>query len=331
MGCVVVERGGAVERLCVVSEDDLVEDRLAALGSVGWEVTRSRGLFSEAGEADWVLIDLRDRGRQPLGEGFRAFPFGRYLVLGELGRGMFGRVVEALNTETNERVALKLPSHELLDDPTVNARFVREVFALARVDSPYVCRYVDNGLVGQRLYLAMELVEGPTLEEHVRERGGLSEAEVRGLLEGLAQAVRALHREGLVHRDIKPANVILRGGNVGRPVLADFGLVRPAESSALTSKSVVLGSPGYVPPEYLLEDVFEPAGDLFAVGMVARYALTGAHYKCGLAPFQLLTDMAKQEVEVPEVPLAEVVRALVRHDPSERLESGTALLQRLEA
>ena len=323
-----------MDRVHVVSSDPNAADSLRASLASSEELTQGRMVpRSQLDAPDWLVLDLR-RGKDAR-DGIREEPYlwGRFVVHGELGHGAFGRVLEAFDTERRREVALKLPAHQALEDPQTNARFLREVFGLAQVNSPFICQYLDNGVVDEQPYLAMELVDGVTLQDYVAERGPLTELQILELLEGLGQALQVLQREGLVHRDIKPANVILRDANTARPVLADFGLVRPASSDALTGAHMVMGSPGYLPPEYLLGDDYDRRGDLFALGMVARFAFTGEHYKQGLPTFKLLTDMTENDIprlRQASPPLALLVQQLTRRDPKARLQLARILLQRLD-
>ena len=173
---------------------------------------------------------------------------GRYTLRGELGRGGFAIVYRAWDPARVAEVALKVLHPHLAPDADARRRFLREAQLATQVQHPHLIRTFEAGEVDGRLYLAMELIEGHTLDRQVRARGPLPLAEVAALLAGLGPAVDALHAAGLVHRDITAANVLVEAAS-GRAVLSDFGIARALDHTGQTSEVALVASWQYVAPE----------------------------------------------------------------------------------
>jgi eukaryotic-like serine/threonine-protein kinase len=204
----------------------------------------------------------------------------RYEVLGALGSGGFGNVMEGRDVATGRRVALK----ELVGKQArALERFKREFRALQNVHHPNLVRLDALFEHEGAWYIAMELVEGTDLCEYVRPGGVLDFARLRAAFSGLAQALGALHELGFVHRDVTPANV--RVTSTGRAVLLDFGLL--AQSGDETEATVV-GTPAYAAPEQLAGSAPAALADVYALGVCLYEGLTGALPHAGETPPALL-------------------------------------------
>jgi serine/threonine protein kinase len=199
---------------------------------------------------------------------------GPYEILSVLGHGGMGAVLEARDTTTGRRVALKTIRESYAQDASAEARFEREGRVLSLLAHPNVVRFEGRGRASGVTWIAMELVTGSSLVERLSKEGRLPLGEAcrigRAVAEGLAYA----HALGLVHRDLKPGNVLL--GNRGEVKLADFGLARRRdESLVLTQKGEVVGTPLYMAPEQLDGIPATPATDVFALGAVLFHMIAG--------------------------------------------------------
>ncbi|MFE6027248.1 bifunctional serine/threonine-protein kinase/ABC transporter substrate-binding protein [Streptomyces niveus] len=196
---------------------------------------------------------------------------GGHRLLARLGAGGMG-VVYLGRAESGELAAVKVILPEYADQPEFRARFRREVTAARRVDSPWVVSVTGADPDASAPWLATAFVPGPSLAETVAACGPLPSRGVRVLGRMLARALTTVHEAGLVHRDVKPGNVLL---TVDGPRLIDFGIAHTTEETALTSAGVVIGTPGFLAPEQARARPASPASDVFALGCLMAYAITG--------------------------------------------------------
>ena len=194
-----------------------------------------------------------------------------YHLVRRIGAGGMGSVHEALDADGN-RVAVKVLHESIAADPAARERLRREVELLHRVRGKGVARVLDAEVDGVVAFVVTELVDGPTLEDDVREHGPLDAEELGGLAHGLAAGLRSIHAAGVTHRDLKPGNVMLAADG---PVIIDFGIAQVADDVRLTQTGMVTGTPGYLDPEVLAGADPGPDGDWWAWAAVLTFAATG--------------------------------------------------------
>ncbi|WP_219504628.1 serine/threonine-protein kinase [Nonomuraea ceibae] len=193
---------------------------------------------------------------------------GHYRVVRSLGRGGQGAVYLA-TAPNGVRVAVKV-LHDLVDE-TARTRFAREVDSARRVATFSTARVLDVSISGQFAYIVSEYVDGPSLEQLVRNHGPRDEDSLTRLALSTAGALAAIHKAGVVHRDFKPSNVLI--GNDG-PRVIDFGIARALDQVTMTSGKMV-GTPPYMSPEQLSGEQVGPASDVFSWGVTMMFAATG--------------------------------------------------------
>jgi serine/threonine-protein kinase len=199
---------------------------------------------------------------------------GRYDVVARIARGGMATVYRAVDLRLDRTVALKVMLRSFAEDPGFVDRFVREAKAAARLSHPNLVAVFDQGRDGDHAFLAMELVEGRTLRELLRQRGRLSAAQALSVIEPVLAALEAAHAAGLVHRDVKPENVLL--ADDGRVKLADFGLARAIEStSSAATGTMLIGTVAYLAPEQVEHGIADARSDVYAAGIVLFEMLTG--------------------------------------------------------
>jgi eukaryotic-like serine/threonine-protein kinase len=200
---------------------------------------------------------------------------GRYVLLGELGRGGMATVHRAHDEVLDRQVAIKILHPHLARDDAFLDRFRREARAAAALSHPNVVAVHDWGETDEGAYLVLQLIEGPTLRQLLREHGQLSPAEAAGVLIPVARGLGAAHAAGMVHRDVKPENLLL--GRDGIVRVTDFGLARAvASANATFGTDVLIGSPHYLAPEAVEGDRLDPRADVYALGVILFECLTGA-------------------------------------------------------
>ncbi|HEX8082770.1 MAG TPA: protein kinase [Solirubrobacteraceae bacterium] len=247
-------------------------------------------------------------------------------IEGVAGRGGMGVVYRATDPALGRSVALKVIASELLGDAAMRARFVRESRAAAAIEHPNVVPIYSAGEEGGVAYIVMRLVPGEDLRERVRRDGGLEPAVAARLVAQVGDALDGAHEAGLVHRDVKPANILIGAGD--HAYLSDFGLARHAVSDAgLTRTGGWVGTLDYVAPEQIQGTVVDARADVYALGCVLFYALTGR------VPYPRDADEARLWAHVhadPPRPSAEgvpaafdgVIRTALAKDPEDRFQSA---------
>ena len=282
----------------------------------------------------------------------KAREMGSYQLGELLGRGGMGEVYKATHRMLARPAAIKLIRSETIgaSDPAAAelavTRFRREAQAAANLRSPHTVELYDFGVTDdQTLYFVMELLDGLDLDSLVRQHGPLPAGRAVHVLTQVCASLEEAHAQGLVHRDIKPANI-----HVGRLGLVydfvkvlDFGLVKPiadrsVEQTLATQAGLVVGTPGYMAPEMVLSDTVDGRADLYALGCVGYYLLTGQQVFDGDTPMKV---MAKHLQEAPIPPsqrvasvpprLEQVILACLAKKPEDRPRSAAELARLLAA
>ncbi|HET9169582.1 MAG TPA: serine/threonine-protein kinase [Actinospica sp.] len=240
---------------------------------------------------------------------------GTYRLRAVIGDGGMGRVYLAAS-QAGRAVAVKVIGPGLANQAGYRERFAREARAAMSVSGLYTASVVDADTAGERPYLATEYVPAPSLAEAVAKTGPVPNPTVFALAGGLAEALVAIHRAGLVHRDVKPHNILLAADG---PVVIDFGIAVGDETS-LTAVGMTVGTPGYIAPEVLRGKDPSALSDVFSLGCVLVYAARGSGPYGSGDPLAIAHRSANGEPDLTGVP--DEVRALVtpmlQRDPARR-------------
>jgi serine/threonine-protein kinase len=220
---------------------------------------------------------------------------GRYSIERELGRGGMGVVYLAREVRLDRPVALKLLPPSLAARPELRDRFLREARTAAKLSHPNIIPIYAVDEVGEYVFFAMAYVEGETLTERVRLRGPLAPTDAARLLREVAWALAYAHAQGVIHRDVKPDNIILEAGS-GRALVADFGIAAQVSGAAGLSGGDVIGTPEFMSPEQALGEAVDGKSDLYGLGVVGYFTLSGRLPFTGKKATEIL---AKQVTEVP--------------------------------
>jgi tetratricopeptide (TPR) repeat protein len=248
----------------------------------------------------------------------------RYVPEAEIGRGAMGVVYRARDTVLNRAVALKRLPEAVASDPDARARFLQEARAAAVLNHPCVVTVFDAGVEAGAPYLAMELVEGPTLSQLLSHK--VQPARALVYCAAIASALDHAHKAGIVHRDVKPGNILM--GKDGRVKLTDFGI---AAVLAQGGKDGVTGTPYYMSPEQVMGQTVDGRADIYALGCVL-FALIA-----GQPPFPG-ADVLQRHLHSPPPSLALLrpgvppdVDTLIAHcmakNPAQRFQSGALVAQ----
>ena len=260
---------------------------------------------------------------------------GHYAIRQKLGAGGMGVVYEARDDRLERSVALKMML-ALEHDDTARKRFWREARAAASINHPNVCQIYEVGEASGQLFIAMELLEGEPLAEHLK-HGPLSVDRAVPIAIDMLNALNAIHTRGIIHRDLKPSNVFLTPHGVK---LLDFGLAR-VESTAesvigLTRSGIAMGTPRYMAPEVVTGEPVDARSDLFGVGAILFEMLAGRPAFIGRTIAEVLnatlTEQPPALTGSPAVAAADrVIRRALAKKPSGRPNSAMAMADELNA
>ena len=266
---------------------------------------------------------------------------GHYRVLGLLGQGGMGTVYRAHDERLDRDIALKLLPCESRHDETARARLLREARTASSLNHPNIAHIYEVGDDGEHVYLAMELVEGRTLEAAIPP-GGFPPEELLRLGVGIAGALDYAHERGVIHRDLKATNVMVtRDGDVK---VLDFGLARRVEEgrpedvpldAQLTMTGMVVGTPNHLPPEVLRGEKADARSDIWALGVVLYQMASGK------LPFSgsTIVELAGAIVSAAPTPLSKrtpvgiqaVIARCLAKEPGRRYHDGGEVMAALEA
>lgn len=260
-----------------------------------------------------------------------------FRIIREIGRGGMGVVYEGIDEHHGQRVAVKVLNESLTSEGDLARRFEREARILKSLEHPNIVRLVAWGREALRLYIAMEFLDGVTVEEAIRRGGKFPLGIVLAIAEPVARAVQYVHDKGFVRNDIKPNNIMIT--STGRVCLLDFGISRPTKgddsSSGLDTRSfVIIGTPQFMAPEQFTSGVDERS-DIYSLGVVLYRMLTGGY------PFERLSLPELMQAHLTLTPAAPSTRgattdaldALVlrclEKDPAKRFQTMAELSQAL--
>ncbi len=292
------------------------------------ELDRAKILWALAREAPQPGIDdTPDEARRAADDPSRTF--GKFLLVGPLGRGGTSSVHKAWQTDLRRFVALKILETR---DEDAAARFGREAALAARLVHPNIAPVYAAGATGGRHYLAMQLIEGRSLES-----GGLDHRRAAEAVRDAARAVHYAHENGVIHRDLKPHNILLDGG--GHLWVTDFGTARHmSHGSTVTASGRIVGTPCYMAPEQVRgEAAADRRTDVYGLGATLYHLLTGKPPFEGTEVVPILKKVEEEEPVPPRRidpsiprPLEHVVLKCLEKDPARRYATAGELAEDID-
>lgn len=255
---------------------------------------------------------------------------GSYRLGRLLGEGSMGEIYEAIDTRSGAEAAVKLLRRELMADPRIVRRFLTEVRIVTSLQTSHVVRVLETAEPGSGLpYIAMERLYGHDLWHHMkgREDVGLSLAEVDDLLRQVARGIDAAHRAGIVHRDLNPSNLFHE--DTGAWKIIDFGVSKVIDEPDV--ENAIVGTPNFMSPEQVKGVSVGKPSDIFALGAIVYYALTGKLAFQGETLASIAFEVAHHAPPaptelVPELPadIDNVIMTALAKDPRKRFETAAA-------
>lgn len=255
----------------------------------------------------------------------------RYVLLTQIAVGGMGEVWQALDSQDGKIVAAKVLKEELEGQGQFLARFNVEARNAQKISHPGVAQTLDYGEDDGLAWLIMELVDGVPMTELLQDGATLEPDLLLSIMYQTANALDAVHSAGIVHRDIKPANILVRADGVAK--LTDFGISFSPHQEQLTAVGMVMGTAQYLPPEQATGNPATPAGDLYALGIIAYEALAGKRPFTGSSQVDIAFAHVNQKVPpLPESVPAELralVMQLLEKNPAHRPASARDLAREL--
>ena len=241
------------------------------------------------------------RGRDPKNDLVGTVIADRYHVLKKLGEGGMGQVYLAEHLRMKRKSAVKVMHPSMTSDADAIGRFNREASNACQIDHPNVAAIYDFGETTDGLvYLAMEFIDGASLQDILRTEGSLPPARVAQIVRQIADGLHAAHELGIVHRDLKPDNVLIAptADATDRVKVVDFGISKANEDGqTVTRTGQVVGTPAYMSPEQLTDDTLDRRSDVYTLAIVAFHLLTGR------LPFRSESTQAAMLTRLTEPPL----------------------------
>jgi eukaryotic-like serine/threonine-protein kinase len=289
-GKILIERG-------LITQGQL--DQCLKLQSAEIDVGRSRrGLGDLMIELGFLTKSQLDQALGEQRRRLKGLVVGPYHIMDKLGSGGMGAVYRAQVPDTGVEVALKLLPKKLSTDPNFLARFHREANLGMELNHPHIVRTIDFGENKGTYYIAMEVVEGGTLDHHLHVSGAIPERTALKITRDLLGALQYAHEKGLIHRDIKPSNILF--DREGKCKLSDFGLAKAHEPDPqFMTQGTTVGTPHYMAPEQARGEELDIRADLYALGATLYHAVTGQTPFSGSSAAVMHSHL-KRELPPPE-------------------------------
>ncbi|MBD3332458.1 protein kinase [candidate division GN15 bacterium] len=258
---------------------------------------------------------------------------GRYQINGTLGKGAMGHVYKGIDPAINRPVALKTIRLDFVNDPDEMAelkeRLFREAQAAGKLSHPNIVTIYDVGSEGHLQYIAMEYLEGRTLEDMIKRKVKFNYKIIAQIITQICSALEYAHERKIVHRDIKPANIMILENYLVK--VMDYGIAR-VDSNSMTKTGIAMGTPNYISPEQLKGAEIDQRADLFSLGVVMYEMLLGRRPFRGENLTSLIYAIINNEPEKPsdvnpDLPLLfdHVISKALKKNPSERFQRASEI------
>ncbi|MCM2272367.1 MAG: serine/threonine-protein kinase [candidate division Zixibacteria bacterium] len=298
------------------ADDDIVDFEPEIVAGYESHAAGSNSKIGETGRSSSGEVDIKN--------------LGRYQISGVLGKGAMGTVYRGIDPAINRPVALKTIRLDFVNDPAeleeLKERLYREAQAAGKLSHPNIVTIYDVGSEGPLQYIAMEFLEGQTLENLIRKKVKFNYRIIAQIITQICQALDYAHAAGIVHRDIKPANIMVLSDY--KIKVMDFGIAR-IDSNSMTKTGIAMGTPNYISPEQLKGVPIDRRADLFSLGVVMYEMLLGRRPFKGENITSLIYAILHNEPDKPslvnpQIPLLfdHIISKSLKKNPAERYQKA---------
>mgnify|MGYP001455621754 CR=1 FL=1 len=261
---------------------------------------------------------------------------GRYSIESLVGVGGMANVYRGTDLKTGNQIAVKVLKDEFLDNEELVRRFKNESKAISILSHPNIVKVYDVSVTDKLQYIVMEYVDGITLKEYLKQRGGaLTWKETVHFATQILSALQHAHSKGIIHRDVKPQNIMLLAD--GSIKMMDFGIARFSRAQSQTVSDKAIGSVHYISPEQARGDITDEKSDIYSVGVMMYEMLTGqlpfqSDNSVSVAIMQLQTDPVKPREINSSIPegLEQITMRAMQKNPKDRYQSAAEMILDLE-
>jgi serine/threonine-protein kinase len=260
---------------------------------------------------------------------------GRYKLEEQIGSGGMGTIYQGTDiTDTSTIVAIKVIREEFSKDIKLRKRFMNEAVIVDQIDHPNIVKIIERGEFNNRLFIAMELLNGPLLSEIIQTGNLITLRRILDITIQLLDAIHAIHLKGIIHRDLKPENIMLvkKGDNLNHVKLMDFGLARIQSITRITDSGMVMGTLTYLAPEQIATGEFSFASDVYSLGVILYEMLTLKKPFVGETTIDVMKQILEREPIQPltfrqEISprLNDIIMKMMAKNPDERPTSASIL------
>jgi len=253
---------------------------------------------------------------------------GNYIIIDRIGSGGMATIYKAIDCrDKSKTVALKVIRDEIMMDAVNRKRFINEGQMIDLLNHPHIIEVIERGEYHQRLYMAMELLEGQTLSEIIKQENNIPISKCLEIMNQLIDALLSIHRKGIIHRDLKPENIMLikKKYNNTFVKLLDFGLAKDQSLTRLTESGMIVGTICYIPPEQLSFSKFSFPGDIYSLGIIFYELLSGEKPFFGETTLDIMNQILGKDPFEPlffrhDIPITinELIKKMIDKSPDQR-------------
>jgi len=259
---------------------------------------------------------------------------GHYKIIKQVASGGMGTVYKAADVigSHGQTLAIKVMRDEYFDDEIKKKRFKQEASIIDQLVHPNIVRVIERGESDGNMYIAMELLEGPTLAEMIKKEKKIPVVTAMEIMTQISDALKSIHSMNIIHRDLKPENIVLvsKENNPYFVKLLDFGLATSQNMSRLTETGMMIGTIYYLTPELIAGGRITPASDVFALGIIFYEMLTGSKPFMGDSNLEVMKQILNKE-PIPidlfqparDRAISDLVMFMLKKDPSARPDMET--------